>query len=62
MYSDPTEAFQRDWPVGDDNAVFNDLDAKINYAITRWGASIFYIDSNSWPNDAFWETESDSLR
>jgi hypothetical protein len=42
--------FQRDWPVGDDNAVFNDLDAKINYAITRWGASIFYIDSNSWPN------------
>ena len=42
--------FQRDWPVGNDNAVFNDLDAKINYAITRWGASIFYIDSNSWPN------------
>lgn len=42
--------FQRDWPVGDDNAVFNDLDAKINYAILRWGASIFYIDSNSWPN------------
>jgi hypothetical protein len=42
--------FQRDWPVGDDNAVFNDLDAKINYAITRWGASIFYIDTNSWPN------------
>jgi hypothetical protein len=43
--------FQRGWPVGDDNAVFNDLDSKINYAITRWGASVFYIDSNSWPNN-----------
>jgi len=42
--------FQRNWPVGDDNAVFNDLDAKISYAINRWGASIFYIDTNAWPN------------
>jgi len=41
--------FQRGWPVGNDDAVFADLDSKINYAITRWGASIFYIDSNSWP-------------
>jgi hypothetical protein len=45
--------FQRDWPVGDDNAVFNDLDAKISYAINRWGCSVFYIDSNSWPNNYY---------
>jgi hypothetical protein len=45
--------YQKDWPVGNDDAVFDDLDSKINYAITRWGASIFYIDSNSWPNDYY---------
>jgi hypothetical protein len=42
--------YQRDWPVANSDALFDDLDSKINYAITRWGASVFYVDSNSSPS------------
>jgi hypothetical protein len=42
--------YQQDWPVGDNDAVFNDLDAKLSYAKQRWGCTLFYVDSNSWPN------------
>jgi hypothetical protein len=45
--------FQRDWPVGNNDAVVNDLDSKISYAIARWGCSIFYVDTNTWPNNNY---------
>jgi hypothetical protein len=38
--------FQRAWPAGNPDAAFADLDSKIGYAISRWGCSIFYVDSN----------------
>jgi hypothetical protein len=41
--------YQLGWLTGDDDSVYNDLDSKISYAINRWGVSIFYVDSNSWP-------------
>ncbi|HEY0791656.1 MAG TPA: hypothetical protein VGD78_11380 [Chthoniobacterales bacterium] len=41
--------YQIDWPVGNADAVFADLDAKLTYAQQRWGCTLFYVDSNSWP-------------
>lgn len=32
----------------DVSAVVADLQSKIDYAVNRWGASLFYVDSNGW--------------
>jgi hypothetical protein len=31
--------------------LFNSLSAKVQYALNRWGATLFYVDSNGWSVD-----------